>query len=247
MQVPFSVHGQDTLRRLGIALPFTHPVHMPAEFAVETPVVVQGSIHTDLPFRMGAFSANYGGRLRNVAIGRYCSISGDFQSGWDDHPTDWVTSSMVGYVPDLHGWATLLGHADHRLVHQFASMRGPTTIGNDVWIGHGVFVRAGVTIGDGAVIGSRSLVLHDVPPYTIVAGSPARVVRQRFDDATVERLQRLAWWRYSFFDLPTDLVHSPASFLDALEDRLAAGGQQPYEPGWSTRAELLQLLTAQAA
>ena len=75
-------------------LPFDAPTAMPAEFAIEAPLVVHGTIHTDLPFRMGAFSAAYGGRLRFVSIGRYCSIAPDLQTGWDDHPAGWATTSM---------------------------------------------------------------------------------------------------------------------------------------------------------
>jgi acetyltransferase-like isoleucine patch superfamily enzyme len=242
MRVEFSVGSQEKLRRLGIGLPLTHPVEMRAEFAVEAPMIVQGSIHTDLPFRMGAFSANYGGRLRNVSIGRYCSISGDFQTGWDDHPTDWATSSMLGYVADLHGWASALGHAEHRLVHRFASMKGLTTIGNDVWIGHGAFLRAGVTVGDGAVIGSRALVMHDVPPYAIVVGSPARVLRYRFNEDTIARMQRVAWWRYKFYDLPSELVNDPQRFLDHVEEAIGLGTLQVYEPGWYHQADIAALL-----
>ncbi len=72
----------------------------------------------------------------------------------------------------------------------------PTTeIGPDVWIGQGAFIKAGVTIGAGAIIGARATVLRDVPPYGIVVGTPGRVLRLRFPEATVERLLALRWWR----------------------------------------------------
>ena len=242
MLVPFDEDSPVRLRRFGLDLPVIQPLEMPAEFAIEAPIVVQGTIHTDLPFRMGAFSANYGGRLRYVAIGRYCSIAGDLQTGWDDHPTSWATSSMVGYVPDIHGWATVMGREDHVPVHQFSPMKGITTIGHDVWIGYGAFLRAGVTVGDGAVIGTRAMVMHDVPPYAIVVGSPARVLRYRFDDATIERFMRVRWWRYNFFDLPPDRVNDPARFLDHVEEAEAAGAIEPYEPGWYRPADIAALL-----
>ena len=69
-------------------------------------------------------------------------------------------------------------------------------IGNDVWIGHGAQIMAGVNIGDGAVIGAGSIVTRDVPPYTVVGGAPARVLRQRFTDNQIKELLRLRWWRY---------------------------------------------------
>ncbi|MGH8875977.1 MAG: CatB-related O-acetyltransferase [Stackebrandtia sp.] len=79
--------------------------------------------------------------------------------------------------------------------------RGDTVVGNDVWFGYRSLVMPGVTIGDGAIIASGSVVIADVPPYTIVGGNPAKPIRQRFDDADVERLRRAAWW-----DWPVELV-----------------------------------------
>ena len=72
--------------------------------------------------------------------------------------------------------------------------KGDIIIGNDVWIGYEAIIMAGVTIGDGAIIGTRAVVTKDVPPYTIVGGVPAKPIRKRFDDATVERLIKLRWW-----------------------------------------------------
>lgn len=71
---------------------------------------------------------------------------------------------------------------------------GDTRIGNDVWIGMDAMIMPGVTIGDGAIIAARSLVTQDVPPYCMVAGTPARVIRQRFAAQETTRLQALAWW-----------------------------------------------------
>lgn len=72
--------------------------------------------------------------------------------------------------------------------------KGDIVIGNDVWIGYEAVIMAGVTIGDGAIIGTRAVVTKDVPPYTIVGGVPAKPIRKRFDDETVERLIKLRWW-----------------------------------------------------
>lgn len=72
--------------------------------------------------------------------------------------------------------------------------KGDIVIGNDVWIGYEAVIMSGVTIGDGAIIGTRAVVTKDVPPYTIVGGVPAKPIRKRFDDATIERLIKLRWW-----------------------------------------------------
>ncbi len=72
--------------------------------------------------------------------------------------------------------------------------RGDIVVGNDVWIGFEAVLLAGVTVGDGAVIGARAVVTRDVPPYTIVAGVPARPLRRRFPEDVIQRLQALRWW-----------------------------------------------------
>lgn len=72
--------------------------------------------------------------------------------------------------------------------------KGDIVIGNDVWIGYEAVILSGVTIGDGAIIGTRAVVTKDVPPYTIVGGVPAKPIRRRFDDETVDELLRLRWW-----------------------------------------------------
>ena len=72
--------------------------------------------------------------------------------------------------------------------------KGDTVIGNDVWIGYEAVIMSGVTVGDGAIIGTRAVVTKDVPPYTIVGGVPAKPIRRRFDDATVDKLETLRWW-----------------------------------------------------
>ena len=75
--------------------------------------------------------------------------------------------------------------------------KGDILIGNDVWIGYEAVIMAGVHIGDGAVIASRAVVTKDVPPYTIVGGTPAKEIRKRFDENTIVQLQKLQWWDWS--------------------------------------------------
>ncbi len=74
--------------------------------------------------------------------------------------------------------------------------RGDIIIGNDVWIGFEAIITQGVTIGDGAIIATRAVVTKDVPPYTIVGGVPAKPIRKRFDDETIAKLQKTAWWNW---------------------------------------------------
>jgi virginiamycin A acetyltransferase len=95
--------------------------------------------------------------------------------------------------------------------------RGDVVIGDDVWIGREAVIMPGVRIGAGAIVGARAVVTRDAPPYAVVAGNPARIVRRRFDEATVARLLALRWW-----DWPTDKIarcHAliAGADLDALE------------------------------
>ncbi len=79
--------------------------------------------------------------------------------------------------------------------------KGDIKIGNDVWIGYDAIIMAGVTIGDGAIIATRAVVTKDVPPYTIVGGVPAKIIRKRFSDEVIEELLKQKWW-----DLPNEEI-----------------------------------------
>ena len=74
--------------------------------------------------------------------------------------------------------------------------KGDIVIGNDVWIGYEAVILAGVTIGDGAVIGARAVVTKDIPPYTIVGGVPAKPIRKRFSQETIDLLLKIKWWNW---------------------------------------------------
>ncbi|MDL4470788.1 CatB-related O-acetyltransferase [Citrobacter braakii] len=77
-----------------------------------------------------------------------------------------------------------------------------TTIGNDVWIGNDVVLKGGISIGDGAVVAANSVVTKDVPPYAIVAGVPAKIIKYRFESDIIEQLLKIKWWNYNYTDLP---------------------------------------------
>ena len=100
--------------------------------------------------------------------------------------------------------------------------RGDTVVGNDVWLGFEATILSGVTIGDGAVIAAKSVVSADVPPYAIVAGNPARVVRMRFSDADIARLLRIAWWDWDADRITRHLPAIAAGSVDPLEAAASA-------------------------
>lgn len=199
---------------------------MTEELRFESPCVIQAEIALASEVHVGAYSGIFGGRLRHIRIGRYCSIAREFNSGWDNHPLDRITSSMISYVSDVHGWGKL-NRLDpdefKRKIVKFQSIKGITEIGNDVWIGHGVFIATGVKVGNGAVIAARSVVVKDVGDYEIVAGVPAKRVRFRFDDVLIQRCLRIQWWRYNIYKYSPTLMAEPDRFLDVLEHDVDCG------------------------
>jgi virginiamycin A acetyltransferase len=126
-----------------------------------------------------------GDRLR---IGKFCAIARGvkFIMNGANHQMNGI--STFPFFAFGHGWE------EGRPSGKELPYKGDTVIGNDVWIGYDALIMPGVKIGDGAIIAARSVVTADVPPYAIVGGNPARLVRQRFDPDSVRRLQAIAWW-----------------------------------------------------
>jgi phosphonate metabolism protein (transferase hexapeptide repeat family) len=125
-------------------------------------------------------------------IGKFCSIAAMTRINPGNHPMQRASQSHFTYRASAY----FAGADDDD--EFFAWRRAHAVeIGHDVWIGHGAIVLPGRSIGTGAVIAAGALVTKDVPPYAIVAGNPARVIRSRFPEAIATRLQRLAWWDWS--------------------------------------------------
>lgn len=102
--------------------------------------------------------------------------------------------------------------------------KGDTAVGNDVWIGHEALIMPAVTIGDGAIIASRSVITKDIPPYTIVAGNPAKVIRKRFDEETISSLLEIKWW-----DWPIEIINKNiAAIVGADIDMLKRIAKELY-------------------
>ena len=223
------------LRLLGLS-GVTPGVHMiDAASEVETPVSLCGADIWRDRVSIGAFSY-CGARtiLANVSVGRYCSIAEGVQVGMTQHPAGWLSTSPISYVPGFMNFEAHFADADpawHReLPLQPYDLRPATTIGNDVWIGGEAYLRDGITVGDGAIIGTRSVVTRDVPPYAIVAGSPARILRYRFPDSVIERMLAVAWWRFNILDFGNFNVSAPEACLIQLEEAIAEDWIAPYAP-----------------
>jgi virginiamycin A acetyltransferase len=96
--------------------------------------------------------------------------------------------------------------------------KGDTIVGNDVWIGHESVIMPAVSIGDGAIIAARSVVTKDVPPYAIVAGNPANVIRMRFDEKTIASLLKIKWWNWSVDMISNNIAAIVAADIDKLKN-----------------------------
>ncbi len=132
-----------------------------------------------------------------VSIGRYSSIGGNLTVLCNmNHDYRSVYQGVICEFADQNkataSYWRQIGQNDVNLIK-----KGTVIIGSDVWIGSDVTILSDVTIGDGAVIGTGSMVTKDVPPYAIVAGNPARVVKYRFEKDIVEKLERIQWWNFS--------------------------------------------------
>lgn len=144
------------------------------------------------------------GDMNTVTIGKYCSIATGVvcDSGFN-HNASWLSTypfnSQQGY-PVPHN----------------AICKGDITIGNDVWICEDVLIMSGIKIGNGAIIGAKSIVTKNVEPYTIVAGSPARVIKKRFPKNHAFILDQMEWWNWPEPNIKEASIFLMSNDIDGL-------------------------------
>ncbi len=143
--------------------------------------------------------------ITNVRIGSYCSLGSYVTIGGGIHPIDRMSTSTLFYDKNncFRNSRFVCENTDE--VEQLE-----TVIGNDVWFGDFVYVKAGVAIGDGSVIGAGAVVTKDIPPYAIVAGVPAVILKYRFDQDIIGNLLSMQWW-----DKPIDVLFSCKKYFSS--------------------------------
>lgn len=153
----------------------------------------------------------YNCEITNADIGSFCSIANGVIIGGGMHPLDWISTSPAFYSGRDSIKAKFSAH-DREAPKK-------VTIEHDIWIGQNVLIKQGVHIGVGAIIGMGSVVTKDVPPYAVVGGSPARIIKYRFDQDLISRLVKSKWWKLDDSKLSKigHLSKDPESFLKAIE------------------------------
>lgn len=156
-----------------------------------------------------------------LVIGKFCAIArgAKFIMNGANHKLSGV--STYPFFIFGNGWEKVMPQPGD------LPYKGDTVIGNDVWIGYDALIMPGVTIGNGAVVSSRSVVVSDVAPYTVVGGNPARPIKSRFDPDTVARLNQLAWWDWP---VATITQHLPLIVSGDVEALCRAVGREDIVP-----------------
>lgn len=174
--------------------------------------------------KVGAFTYFRGGMIRKLKqIGSYCAVAPGVRIGDGQHPLTYLSIHPFQW----RGWGGRAGECPE--YEAFQSDTKPNTeppateIGSDVWIGADVMIMGGLKIGDGAVIAAGAIVTKDVLPYQVVGGVPAKHLKFRFDETTIQRLLTIRWWDHTVDSLSNIAFDDIHRSLDELESRSRLG------------------------
>ncbi len=148
----------------------------------------------------------------HLNIGKFCSIAcgAKFLFNSANHKMD--SLSTYPFPLFFEEWGL-----DRKDVADSWDNKGDITVGNDVWIGYEAVILAGVTVGDGAIIGARAVVTKDVPPYAIVGGVPAKLIKKRFSEETIASLLEIQWWNWSKEKIAENIAAIKSGSLEHLK------------------------------
>ncbi len=141
-------------------------------------------------------------------IGNFSSIGSDVKIIIGRHPTNEFVSTSPFFYSSIKSCPRMIQKESVFCEHKFVEYGGKKyscLIGNDVWIGSNAIILEGITIGDGAIVGAGAVVTKDVPPYAIVVGNPARIIRYRYSDAIIQKLLQIKWWNWDYAKIQQNL------------------------------------------
>lgn len=147
-----------------------------------------------------------------LKIGKFCSIACGAKFMFTSGNHSMKSLSTYTFPIFFDEW-----ELDAKNITDAWNNKGDIVIGNDVWIGYEAVIMSGVKIGNGAIIGTRAVVTKDVPAYTIVGGVPAKPIRRRFDDETIEKLEKLRWWDWDREKIKQSISAIQSGDIAALE------------------------------
>lgn len=162
----------------------SYDVEMGAEFGQHVRILHDVQIRKNVRIEDYSYIEPYT-TIVSANIGKFCSVGKCCQIGPWKHPINYITTS-----PEIL----------RKILHRsdlYSDLPERAEIGNDVWIGSNSIIMGGVKIGNGAIIGSGAVVTKDVPDYAIVAGVPAKIIRYRFDEDTIQKLNDMCWWDWT--------------------------------------------------
>lgn len=146
-----------------------------------------------------------------LVIGKFCSIACGAKFLFTSANHTLKSFSTYPFPLFFEEWSL-----DKKDITSAWDNKGDIVIGNDVWIGYEAVIMSGVSIGDGAIIGARAVVTKDVPPYTVVAGIPAKEIKKRFNEETINKLQQIQWWNWDFDKIQQFLPYLMNGEIDML-------------------------------
>lgn len=172
---------------------------LPPQVAIKfrAPSII-GKIELKSNLQIGAYSYFDTGRVGSLySVGNYCSIAPGCTIGNGNHPMNYLSTHPIAFkCAGSFNFDSRMRDYAGGIARTAEVVKSAPVIGNDVWVGGNVTILRGVTIGNGAIIGANSLVNKDVPPFAIYAGSPAKLIRFRFEEEMMKRLLSICWWDY---------------------------------------------------
>ena len=223
-EIPFTSRLKECLLKNKVSLNWrdSNPRPDPENIRIDDSTIIEryvGFFKGNSLCTMGSFSYSHSNLQPGMKIARYCAISWGLTITGPRHPYEFLTISNISYdrlAGNLKDYFEELDDSCRKYDPRTLEKPMPV-IGNDVWIGQNVTLNRGVTIGDGAVIAAYSVVTKDIPSYAIVGGNPAKIIKFRFKEKTIDELKKLRWYDYE----PKTILKYDISDIDSFIDKFS--------------------------